>query len=386
MLAVHSRHMKFSLALVAGLLVGLSVASCGTTKGNCSPTNCPTGCCTADTGVCISPTTTAACGDKGSVCRACMSKNVCSAGACVPEGSVPNTPPGTTPPGSGGGTPNPGGTGGGGPSGSGGGSGTGGGSATGDDCSAEAKLVYLVDNDNTFSSFAPKELPAATAIKDLGKLNCPASRGASPFSMAVDREAVAWVVFNNGELFKVEIKNSLKCTKVDLTPTAGFGVFGMGFVSDAPMATTEKLYVGGNPSGQMLMDARLGVLSTTSPFKITDSGKRLSGSPEFTGTGDAKLWAFAPDTNPPKVFEVDKASGAAGMSYNLPSIAGKPTAWAFAFWGGDFFIFLERLGDDSTTVYRVSGKDGKLTTAIENTGRVIVGAGVSTCAPTSDVN
>jgi hypothetical protein len=56
-------------------------------------------------------------------------------------------------------------------------------------------------------------------------------------------------------------------------------------------------------------------------------------------------------------------------------------AWAFAFWGGDFWIFLQRSQDTSTTVYRFVTATQTLSTVIANTGRTIVGAGVSTCAP-----
>ena len=60
---------------------------------------------------------------------------------------------------------------------------------------------------------------------------------------------------------------------------------------------------------------------------------------------------------------------------------GAPLAWAFAFWGGRFWIFLKRDSDASTYVYAMDATTGALTTALSNTGRTIVGAGVSTCAP-----
>jgi hypothetical protein len=46
------------------------------------------------------------------------------------------------------------------------------------------------------------------------------------------------------------------------------------------------------------------------------------------------------------------------------------------FWGGAFWIFLDQ------TVYRVDrGVPDAIMTAIPNTGRTIVGASVSSCAP-----
>jgi hypothetical protein len=116
-------------------------------------------------------------------------------------------------------------------------------------------------------------------------------------------------------------------------------------------------------------------------LSVTRKGQTTSW-PELTGTGDAKLWAFYPDAAPPFVAQLDKSSGNALSSLQLPQLAGMPTAWAFAFWGGDFWIFLQRGADPSTSVYRVRGLDGSFETALYDTGRSIVGAGVSTCAPT----
>jgi hypothetical protein len=55
-------------------------------------------------------------------------------------------------------------------------------------------------------------------------------------------------------------------------------------------------------------------------------------------------------------------------------------AWAFAFWGGDFWLFTSPTGPTSK-VDRYRPSDGTTTTMIPDTGIKIVGAGVSTCAP-----
>jgi hypothetical protein len=55
--------------------------------------------------------------------------------------------------------------------------------------------------------------------------------------------------------------------------------------------------------------------------------------------------------------------------------------WAFAFWGGDFWIFLQRMTEANTTVYQIGGTDGSMKGSTPAPGRSIVGAGVSTCAP-----
>jgi len=109
----------------------------------------------------------------------------------------------------------------------------------------------------------------------------------------------------------------------------------------------------------------------------------VTGWPELTGTGNAELWGWFPDESLPRVEQINKASGAPIKTYNLPTLAGMPTAWAFAFWGGDFWIFLAKDDDTSSTVYQIDGANGtiKTTTPVTSPGRMIVGAGVSTCAP-----
>ena len=67
------------------------------------------------------------------------------------------------------------------------------------------------------------------------------------------------------------------------------------------------------------------------------------------------------------------------------SMKGEPAAWAWAFYGGDYWIFLAKqnplTGADPTIVYQVSPQ-GALKGMTPTTNRRIVGAGVSTCAPT----
>src|SRR5262245_46348237 len=123
-------------------------------------------------------------------------------------------------------------------------------------CTADGvDLVYVVDEMNHFMSFDPRKLPN-DPFTIIGTLNCP-HNGTSiqtnqpmaiPFSMSVDRDGVAWVLYSTGELFKVSIQTAA-CTKANNTINAsGMSLFGMGFSVDSPMADTEKLYLaGGNP-------------------------------------------------------------------------------------------------------------------------------------------
>jgi hypothetical protein len=239
-----------------------------------------------------------------------------------------------------------------------------------DGCAEGAKLVYVIDSDNTFSSFQPGAAPTFT---DLGTLSCPSQPGATPFSMSVDRTATAWVLYNSGEVFRVDT-TTVTCSATGFQPNQqGIQVFGMGFVADSPGATLDTLFIAGNDE--------LGVIDTGSLVVSTIGA--LAGQPELTGTGDARLFGFFPDPNVPRVSQLDEASGAEGTSYSLaPQLEGNPDDFAFAFWGGDFWIFLERYTiDGSTNVWHLAPATGAVTEALSDTGRHIVGAGVSTCAP-----
>jgi hypothetical protein len=113
----------------------------------------------------------------------------------------------------------------------------------------------------------------------------------------------------------------------------------------------------------------------------------VSGWPELTGNSNAELWGWFPDATAPKVEKIDKTSGAAITTFPETSLKGTPSAWAFAFYGGDYWVFLEKDSESETSVYQIDGTTGavKSTTTATAAGApeaTIVGAGVSTCAPT----
>ena len=70
----------------------------------------------------------------------------------------------------------------------------------------------------------------------------------------------------------------------------------------------------------------------------------------------------------------------ATKSFNEPTLAAQDPGYAFAHWGGDYWVFLVPSGG-STTVYQVNGMTGAISSTTAAPGRTIVGAGVSTCAP-----
>ena len=267
-------------------------------------------------------------------------------------------------------------------------------------CTADGvDLIYVVDVTNQLWSFDPRVL-LANAGGDpftlIGTLSCPtvlapvggATGAATPFSMAVDRNAVAWVEYNNGEIFNVSTQNA-SCTKTNyLAQQAGMLVFGMGFVSDTAGGDTEKLFIGGGNADATSGSGKLAQIdtSTLALSIIGNIATQNEYSAELTGTGAAQLWGFWPGETSAFVQQIDKTSGAA-IGSQLPISGGlgsSVAAWAFAQWGGSFYIFVttqDIIGDSSSEVITINAMTGATATVIANSPHEVVGAGVSTCAP-----
>ena len=267
-------------------------------------------------------------------------------------------------------------------------------------CTADGvDLVYVVDEQNDFMSFDPRKLPG-NPFTVIGTLACPTTGtsiqnppgAVTPFSMSVDRTGVAWVEYTSGEIFNVSLTTAA-CTASGYVPRAGgMDLFGMGFVTDTSGGDTEKLYQAGggdaaepngalaviDPANGQLTPSKLGTLTATSDF-----------SPELTGTNEAKLFGFFPviTSGPSFVQEIDKASGAgAGSAFDLGTtgLGDNIRDWAFAQWGGVFYVFVttdDGTGTLNSTVRSVDRATGTYTVVLQNLPYQIDGAGVSTCAP-----
>ncbi|MDB4989388.1 MAG: hypothetical protein JWN04_4566 [Myxococcaceae bacterium] len=252
-------------------------------------------------------------------------------------------------------------------------------SGSSDDCSDAAKLVYVVDQNGQLASFRPDKLQ----FLDIGALGC--DKSSNPFSMSVDRQGSAWIIYGSGRLYRASTSDA-SCTATSRPGGAGgFSQFGMGFVASAAKPAQDTLFIagsGGDPLDVLLgTQTRLGVIDT-STLSTTSIGPLDGSSPELTGTGDGKLWAFYAVSSPPQLQRLDPKTATTLESHVLEAIdSAGASAWAMAFWGGDFWLFLQSVGASSTTVYRVDGTTFEQTVAIKDTGRSIVGAGVSTCAP-----
>lgn len=275
-------------------------------------------------------------------------------------------------------------------------------------CSAAAKLVYVLSTSNDIYPFEPDKKMFGSSFS----LNCttPMNDGLTwaPNSMAVDRDAVAWVNYvgtgtdpvtlmasdQGGLVFKVDI-NKQSCAPsptITLTDPSWYRL-GMGFSTDTVGGTSETLYVTGTGTNGMANSPGLGKIDMATKTVVpihAFSGKLVGQSAELTGTGDGKLYGFF-TTTPVYVAEIDKVSGATPSPVPMNGVA-TPIAWAFSFWGGDFYLYTNSAADQmmfpkvTTTVTKYHPGGSVDTSYMHDIGFTIVGAGVSTCAPITPPN
>lgn len=259
-----------------------------------------------------------------------------------------------------------------------------GGATTLPECAEETKDVFVVSEDNTFYSFHPPTL----AFKNLGRISCPTG-GATPTSMAVDRNGIAWVRHSDASMWKVSTKD-LSCEATAFVPPqnadGAFTKFGMGFATTSKGGSGEELFVSDN-GGAGLAKINLSTLQMT--FVGAYTGDLQGKTSELTGTGDGKLYGFFV-TAPAVIAEISKGTGEILDPKPLANTyAGN--AWAFSFYGGDFYVYTHSDGNNGGPPLAGGGSDvtryrpstGEVSVVKPKVGFKIVGAGVSTCAPTT---
>jgi hypothetical protein len=247
-------------------------------------------------------------------------------------------------------------------------------------CADDNKDVYVIAEDRSFYSFHPPTL----AFKNKGILDCPTG-GATPTSMAVDRNGIAWVRHSDDSVWRVSTE-TLACelTKYEPQPMGAFAKFGMGFATESNGGSSEVLYLS-DSSGEGL--AKLNTTTLALDYIGPYTGDLANTTSELTGTGDGKLYGFFV-TQPAQIAEISKSSGAVLNPKVLTGVSAG-SAWAFSFYGGDFYIYTNNDGalpkdGGGSDITRYRPSDGSVTVLKTKIGFKIVGAGVSTCAPTTE--
>lgn len=248
------------------------------------------------------------------------------------------------------------------------------------ECSDSTKLIYVITDQSALVSFKPE----TATFTQIGLIGCPAGT-ATPTSMAVDRGGTAWVRYSDGSLNKVSTKTAAcQATKFEVGQL-GFLQFGMGYSTNGASGSAETLFLSDSLGGKGLATLDIGTLklSQVGPFDGAVAGR----SAELTGTGDGRLYGLF-TTSPVQIGEIDKSNGHVISTAEVKdTFAG--SAWAFSFYGGDFYVYTapdpgglpkDQRGS-KVTRYRPSDKSVTVVNAALSFR--IVGAGVSTCAPTT---
>jgi hypothetical protein len=237
----------------------------------------------------------------------------------------------------------------------------------------QCTAIYVVTSKKSLYAFHPKD----ASFEPRGTLACPNAGWATPFSMAVARTGIAHVLYNDGHLYRVRLADA-HCEETNFEPnqSPGFTLFGMGY---ARREGKDALYVAHIPiSGRSLGLARIDT-DTYRLHYIGPFSENPGGNIELTPTGRGPLHGYFLNFGAGgTLVSIDTETATIDQATPL-AVGTESSALAVSWWGGAFYIF--------TTVpargTRVSRYDEKRATAEEVGGisEIVVGAGVSTCAP-----
>jgi len=250
-------------------------------------------------------------------------------------------------------------------------------------CVADNEDIYVLSDYGSIWSFDPSDL----SWTFIANIECGGMT--STFSMGVSRKGRAWVQYIDGDLYTVDLKDPGSACKDPgfQSDHPKFPNFGMAFVTNDVSDHCDKLYAHSGIAPD-LEGPGVGALGVIDPqtLVLSEIAAIEYAWGELTGTGDGRLFAFEGATDT-WIREYDKVTGAVLGTWPLPGLA-SPGAFAFAYWGGDFYLFVTKPDDlegQSVVLHldfdESEGNGMALTTVVETAPIRIVGAGVSTCAP-----
>ena len=236
--------------------------------------------------------------------------------------------------------------------------------------------------------------PPANAFSLVGQLSCSVPSGYVTNSMAIDRAGSAWINFyhpgtQTGLLFRAPLSDLTQCEQVAYAPPPdGWFLLGMGYATVTETSACDDLFI--YKSDRYLEYPNYsGSSAALGQYEESSGVVELLGVTDYpvgelTGTGDGRLFTLAAVSPSLAVLvNLDKLSGAELEHTNLDGFD-ITSAFAFGFWGGDFYLFTEtapQSGVSQVTKFDYDGNEGGGRTQYNaNTGLQIVGAGVSTCA------
>lgn len=202
---------------------------------------------------------------------------------------------------------------------------------------AHGSRIFVLSDDAELWSFDPL---ARTFELVVGPVCATTDR---PFSMAVDPRGRAWIQYSGTRrLLTIDVNDLRACEDSGYLPTnPDFPLFGMAFLQAGGCA---RLYAHSYDGEGFFEEGagigRLGVVDGDPPRLSTLAPIDYDGG-ELSGTGDGRLFAFT-GVGPAKLVEYDPADGSVIAAHPLEGFS-KTNASAFAFFGGDIYLFTEAL-------------------------------------------
>ncbi|MFK7985612.1 MAG: hypothetical protein AB8I08_06235 [Sandaracinaceae bacterium] len=202
-----------------------------------------------------------------------------------------------------------------------------------------ASHIFLLGDDGELYTYEPLtdtfEFRLGPVCADTGR----------PFSMAVDPAGRAWIQESESRrLARIDVNDLGACEDSGYLPTnPTFPLFGMSFVQQGACASLYGLsYSGDGPFAEGPDLGEFGVVEGEPPRMRSLAALDYDGG-ELAGTGDGRLFAFT-GVDPAKIVELDPATGAVLEVVPLDGVS-KTNASAFAFFGGDIYLFTEAVPD-----------------------------------------
>jgi len=259
-------------------------------------------------------------------------------------------------------------------------------------CSDAAQLIYAFDAGGALVRLDPRLIATpATAFASLGTPACtlgsplPGWVSTVPLSMALDVHGKVWALYSSGELFRID-PATLACEALPFASSASWQLFQMAFSGHAE-TRSQWLYVSGG-SAAFSAPGNFGRIDPANVAGGVQTIGPLGGSADETvplaTVGTDVVYGFYPRfVATTQMQQIDRSTGALlGNPLTVIDFDGNSTQdWAFAHWGGEFWIFLNNgIGTALVTVDLVTGMGQFVVGGIPYTP---VAAATSTCAPTT---
>jgi hypothetical protein len=171
-------------------------------------------------------------------------------------------------------------------------------------------------------------------VTTIGSLNCSGTSNA--YSMAVQRSGIIWAIFQDGTLYKYNIRSG-ECTATTFTANqSDFSSFSLTFVK-SPTDATETLYV----SQQNASYNALGTIDTSAlTLSVVGNYSEIEAPSDLAALPNGTLYGLFQTENY-TIAEINKVNGTIEAQYplNISSTAVSNPNYAFTIVNGVFFIF-----------------------------------------------